>query len=330
MDAVAKTSEPWVAYKYDAGLNGFSTDLTPRVTWRDTGGRPQPTVRRRDQHDARAREGAEPACSSPKARAARWRPFTPPHTFFFTREVDTNLGYVWYRKDADGRRSASASARPTREEDPQYVENFALFNAPPGTVQRMGVYFYASPEPAERDAPGGAGVHARRHVQAVAGLQDVREPLPPAVHRPRQRASGSFDTPIQDLVAMKALGLNIVGLSDFHGDLHAERSGSAAASRIRRTTSRRRAARRTPISSSRRGRSRARSSAATTTSCSRSERVLVEGAAAGTAVHRGRSGLRQGLPHRQRRRRAADDGRGRRLLVPRASAHQGHDRLSRT
>ena len=41
MDAAAKTSEPWVAYKYDAGLKGFSTDLTPRVTWRDTGGHPQ-------------------------------------------------------------------------------------------------------------------------------------------------------------------------------------------------------------------------------------------------------------------------------------------------
>jgi hypothetical protein len=41
MDAAAKTSEEWIAYKYDAGLNGFSTDLTPRVTWRDTGGHPQ-------------------------------------------------------------------------------------------------------------------------------------------------------------------------------------------------------------------------------------------------------------------------------------------------
>ena len=41
MDAAAKTDEPWVAYKYDGGLKGFSTDLTPRVTWRDTGGHPQ-------------------------------------------------------------------------------------------------------------------------------------------------------------------------------------------------------------------------------------------------------------------------------------------------
>ena len=30
MDAAARTNESWVAYKYDAGLKGFSTDLTAR------------------------------------------------------------------------------------------------------------------------------------------------------------------------------------------------------------------------------------------------------------------------------------------------------------
>ena len=68
--------------------------------------------------------------------------------FFFTREVDTNLGYIWYRKDGDtqfgmGVRQAEG------EEVQQYVENFALHNAPPGTMQRMAVYFLASPDSAE-------------------------------------------------------------------------------------------------------------------------------------------------------------------------------------
>src|SRR5437667_390276 len=69
--------------------------------------------------------------------------FPPPHTFFFTREVDTNLGYVWYRKDAADRFGIGIR-QADREENPQYVENFALFNAPPGTKQRMGVYFLAN------------------------------------------------------------------------------------------------------------------------------------------------------------------------------------------
>ena len=38
MDALATTKEEWIAYKYEAGLKGFSTELTPRVVWRDTGG----------------------------------------------------------------------------------------------------------------------------------------------------------------------------------------------------------------------------------------------------------------------------------------------------
>ncbi len=93
----------WVAYKYDAGLKGFSTDLTPRVTWRDTGGHPQ-------QHQfggvintiAGARESAEPADRGRRRNGGALAAFPPPHTFFFTREKDTNLGYVWYRKDAEG------------------------------------------------------------------------------------------------------------------------------------------------------------------------------------------------------------------------------------
>ena len=41
----------------------------------------------------------------------------------------------------------------------------------------------------------------------------------------RVRASGSFDTQLPDLAAMKSLGLNIIGLSDFHFELHANDPG---------------------------------------------------------------------------------------------------------
>src|SRR5439155_22485190 len=41
----------------------------------------------------------------------------------------------------------------------------------------------------------------------------------------RQRASGSLDTPFQDLAAMRSLGLNVIGLSDFHFELHANDAG---------------------------------------------------------------------------------------------------------
>jgi hypothetical protein len=218
MDAVATTNEPWVAYKYEAGLTGFSTDLTPRVTWHDTGGHPQ-----RYEFGGVTSDTIVPLKAANRILVAEGKSgsvavFTPPHTFFFTREVDTNLGYVWYRKDAAGRFGIGIR-QADREENPQYVENFALFNAPPGTWQKMGVYFYATAD---------AGEPARQDVLAFT-RGDTFKPIPgykTMVNHfhlrftERVRASGSFDTPMQDLVAMKALGLNIVGLSDFHGDMH--------------------------------------------------------------------------------------------------------------
>ena len=218
MDAAAKTSEPWVAYKYDAGLNGFSTDLTPRVAWRDTGGHLQSNQLGGVVNKTVARVKAQSRLIVAEAGGGALAVFPPPHTFFFTREKDTNLGYVWYRKDGEGRFAAGVGM-PEREEDPQYVQNFALYNAPPGTVQKMGVYFYASPE---------AGEPARQAVLAFTH-GDMFKPL--AGYKTfvnhfhldftgRQRLSGSLDTPFQDLAAMRSIGLNVIGLSDFHFELH--------------------------------------------------------------------------------------------------------------
>jgi len=146
-----------------------------------------------------------------------------PHTFFFTREVDINLGYVWYRLD-EGKRFAFGVRQAEREENPQYVENFALFNAPPGTKQRMGMYFYVSPDSTE---PTRQSVLAFTHDDKFKPVPGYKTMVNHFHLRftDRVRASGSFDTPIQDLVAMRALGLNIIGLSDFHGDLHANDPG---------------------------------------------------------------------------------------------------------
>ena len=223
MDAIASTREEWVAYKYEAGLGGLSSTVTPRVAWRDTGGHPQQYSFGGVKNETIVPLKAANRVLVAEGKGASLAVFTPPHTFFFTREVDTNLGYVWYRKD-DAGRFAIGIRQADGEEVAEYVENFALFNAPPGTRQRMGVYFYVS--------TGGADA-ARGSVLAFT-RGDTFKPIPgykTMVNHfhlrftERVRASGSFDTPMQDLAAMKALGLNIVGLSDFHGDLHANDPG---------------------------------------------------------------------------------------------------------
>src|SRR5215475_13448585 len=148
MDAVAKTNEPWVAYKYDAGLKGFSTTLTPSVTWHDTGGRIQQYRFGGPVAQTMSALKAANRIIVAEGKNASLAAFPPPHTFFFTREKDTNLGYVWYWKDTETKFGIGVRMAES-EEDPQYVENFALYNAPPATWQKMSVYFYAAAETAE-------------------------------------------------------------------------------------------------------------------------------------------------------------------------------------
>jgi hypothetical protein len=217
MDAIARTNEPWVAYKYDAGLKGFSTATLPKVIWRDTGGHPQ-------QHQfggpkAIGLSGIRAANRLLIAEGARGAiaTFPPPHTFFFTREVDVNLGYVFYRNDGSGTYSIGVTM-PEAESDtfPQYEQNYALYNAPPGTWQKMSMFFYASPESGE----------ATRQAALAFTHEDVFKPVPgykTFVNHFHLRVTdrmrvGGFDTPLQDLIAMKAIGLNVIGLSDFHAD----------------------------------------------------------------------------------------------------------------
>jgi hypothetical protein len=224
MDAVASTQEEWVAYKYDAGLAGFSTALAPRVVWRDTGGH--------DQHYAFggvANETIVPVKAANRVLVVEEKggsiaAFPMPHTFFFTREVDTNLGYVWYRLD-EGKRFAFGVRQAEREDVAQYAENFALFNAPPGTKQRMGMYFYVSPDSADATRQAVLAFTHDDTFKPAAGYKTMVNHFH-LRFTDRVKASGSFDTPIQDLAAMKSLGLNIVGLSDFHGDLHANDPGA--------------------------------------------------------------------------------------------------------
>ena len=139
---------------------------------------------------------------------------------------DKNLGYVWYRKDSD-KQFGFGIRQAEHEESTQagQIDDFALYNAAPGTVQHMGMYFYASPETGEPTR------------QAVLGFThgDTYAPLPGYKtftnhwhlrFTERVRATGSMDSPLPDLVAMKGLGLNIVGLSDFHGDMHLNDPGA--------------------------------------------------------------------------------------------------------
>ncbi len=240
-EAIAKTDEPSVAYKYAAGLSGFST-TAQRVAWRDTGG------------DWQKYEFGGTPNSNPVPLRARNRlaivegpgasiaVFPPPHKFFFSREVEVNLGYVWYRKNdsssfAVGVRHSDNEEmfRPIGVNTPwlesritqarRFAEgNFALYNAPPGTWQRMAAYFYVNPEAATRTQEAVLAFTNGDRFRPLAGYQTMMT----HIHSPfsmEMQDAGTLDEQPPWIPAVKARGIDIVMMSDYHADGHARDAG---------------------------------------------------------------------------------------------------------
>jgi hypothetical protein len=235
-EAIAKTDEPSVAYKYIAGLKGLAIGRDTKIVWRDTargwqqyalGGSPNVDA---VGVKARNRLGIVEANGGSLA-------FLPPsHKFFFARELETNLGFIYYRKDAED--SFAIGVRQADSEEPYKpygvsdevwkrradearhdTFNFALYNAPPGTWQRMPVYYYLSPE------------DSRATQESVLAFthDDVYKPLPGFqvltshfhFHFNEQLTdAGTVDLQPSWLQVLRGLGINIAILADFHSDSH--------------------------------------------------------------------------------------------------------------
>ncbi len=234
-EAIAKTDEPSVAYKYRGGWRGLKVGDAERVIWRDTS-------RAWQKYEFGGSVNDDPVPLRARNRLAIVETgegsiafFPPPHKFFWAREIEINLGYVWYRKDDD--ESFSVGVRHGDHEEMfrpygfsdnlwlrrvnqsrRFAEgNFAMYNAPPGTWQRMAVYFYLSPE---------GGRETQRRVLAFTH-NDRYKPLPGYqvaishfhTHFAEQLLdAGTFDWRPTWLPAFRGLGINIAMMSDFHGD----------------------------------------------------------------------------------------------------------------
>ena len=241
-EAIARTEEPSVAYKYSAGLKGFGTESSPRVVWKDTSGEWQKYEFGGALNSGPVALRARNRLAIIAGNAGSLAVFPPPHKFFWAREVEINLGYVWYRKDDEGSFSVGVRHgdreemfRPYGVSDQLWEQrvrqsrrfaqgNFALYNAPPGTEQRMAVYFYLSPSDPE----------ATRETVLEFTYQDRYKPLPgyqvmvSHYHTHFAEAltdAGTFDLQPPWVPAFRALGINIAVMSDFHGDGHSDDPG---------------------------------------------------------------------------------------------------------
>jgi hypothetical protein len=240
-EVVAKTDAPSVAYKFLAGLKGFAIGPDTRLVWRDTARGWQHYLFGGDANTDPVALKARNRLAIVETGAGSVAVFPASHKFFFSREVESNLGYDYYRKDSDtafamGVRQADReeSFRPYGVSDAvwqrrvtqarEFEENFALYNAPPGTMQRLAVYFYLD---------SGNAQAAQQAVMAFTH-DDVYKPLPGYqvmvshfhFHFNEELTdAGTIDYQPQWIPTFKALGINIAALCDFHADSHPTDTG---------------------------------------------------------------------------------------------------------
>jgi len=235
-EAIAKTDEPSVAYKYVAGLKGFAIANNTRLVWRDV-------ARAWQQYGFGGSVNQDPVPVRARNRLGIVETgggslaFLPPsHKFFFAREIETNLGFVYYRKDSES--AFSVGVRQADREEPYRpygvsdevwkrradearhdINNFALYNAPPGTWQRMPVYFYLSPEDGHATQEAVMAFTHDDRYQEMPGFQVLVSHF--HMHFNEQLSdAGTMDVQPSWLQVFRALGINIAILADFHSDSH--------------------------------------------------------------------------------------------------------------
>jgi len=211
-EALASTSLPSVAYKYDVGLTGLTRDDNSRVYWRDTAGQMQSYgflgPANNDDVVLQAANRIVVAETGSFAIAA----FPPPHTFFWAREIEINVGYNWYRKDTED--TFSIGIRQGEQEVVErYLANWSLYSAPPGSQQQMVGYFF----------PILGGNSAAFDAVLAFTNGDIYQPLPgykvmgSHYHTNLGReliATGSMDSRLRDFEVLRSAGINIAGPVD--------------------------------------------------------------------------------------------------------------------
>lgn len=212
-DVVASTTKPWVAYKYHAGLKGLSTTGGTRVAWRDIANNWQDY-----RFGGAANDDEVPLATTgrvvvaERGAAGSIAAFSPPHTFFWAREIAINLGYNFYKKDKDGTFSFGVR-QAEKEHESENPANFALYNARPGSMQRMTVFLYPSAEPAPATYDAAMAFTHDDRFKALPGYQVMSHHFHMDLGQ-RLLQAGSLDADIPDLTAAKALGINIVSQVD--------------------------------------------------------------------------------------------------------------------
>ncbi|HTC82863.1 MAG TPA: hypothetical protein VK683_00855, partial [Rhizomicrobium sp.] len=209
---MASTQAAWVAYKYDAGLKGLAIEPASHVRWRDIANTWQDYAFGGQVDSGKASLAAANRVVIAEQTNGSIAIFPPPHKFFWAREVATNMGYNWYRKDSDT--SYSVGIRQNEHEDLNEGQgNWALYSARPGTQQLMPVFLYPSLTSSKETAERVLAFTHGDHYKKLPGYQVMQHHYHMYLGQ-RLLEEHNLDAKLPDLQAIKALGINIVSQID--------------------------------------------------------------------------------------------------------------------
>jgi hypothetical protein len=225
VDAVVSTKQDRLAIFYDAGLISNAPPETS-FAWMDTEGRMQqaPVEEHTEARPLAVRHRT--VILESDVGLGSLACFPPPHQFQFPRDYSDNLRFVWGGRGYNGLTDRFGfGVRQNKDGGGNFVP---WFNAPPGTEQRMGVFYLLTPGSAEDalretlkytngdrfpELPGHLTMTSHWHMAiAVAAMQ--------------RQGDAKDNSPTPDWVRMfKDMNVNMVHLGEFHGDGHQKDPG---------------------------------------------------------------------------------------------------------
>jgi hypothetical protein len=212
VEAVASTNLPSVAYKYDVGWTGLDLGAKSRIVWRDIANEEQAYALQGPANASPVTLRAANRLVAAETNGAAIAAFPPPHTFFWAREIEVNVGNDWYRKDDD--RSFSFGIRQGEEEVvDRYKANWSLYSAPPGSEQHMAAYFFPTLGDASDALTSALLFTNGDRYRALPGYQVMGTHYHTDMGR-RLMETGSVDSRLPDFEALRATGINIAGPVD--------------------------------------------------------------------------------------------------------------------
>ena len=220
LEAVVSTKEPAIAFTYDSGL-ATSKPAWNQTAWIDVEGKLHRETFDQDTPLA-VRHRAIVAETEHGSIAC----FPPPHQYFYPRDYTDNQRTVWSgrgHRNLDGR--AGFGIRQTESGGGNYAP---WFNAPPGSSQRLGVFYLLKRGKAEvalaevlkythedrfPDLPGRVTFTSHWHMAiALAAMREI--------------AAGKGRTTPNLVKMFKDMNVNSVHVAEFHGDGNPRDPGS--------------------------------------------------------------------------------------------------------